>query len=174
MVVALSSLVVFAVSCLSCVSDVKSLRIPNIYSVIVLAAFLVAFFVSPDSFGKWWYHFGAFLGMFVMTFLMYLTGQFGSGDTKLASVLALWVGLKGLFAFMFYVTLVGGLLAGISLYIQRKKPFRAPQEGSWIAQLQDGHNAVPYGVAIVFGAWMALFHTGFLYHIIDELINIMN
>ena len=34
--------------------------------------------------------------------------------------------------------------------------------------------AVPYGLAISFGAWAAFFHTGFLDHRIDEVIKIIH
>jgi prepilin peptidase CpaA len=174
MIAALMTCAVLAVTFLSCVSDIRSMRIPNIYSGAILAAFAVAFAASPESFGKWWEHAGAFALMFLVTFGMFMAGMVGSGDTKLGSVLALWVGFKGLMPYLFFMALAGGVLGAVSLLLRGKKIFKNPQPGSWVAKAQDGKSAVPYGVAISVGAWAALFHTGFIYHQIDEVIKIVH
>jgi Flp pilus assembly protein protease CpaA len=105
---------------------------------------------------------------------MYCAGMIGSGDTKLGSVLAAWVGLKGMIVFLFYMTLLGGILGAASLWMKKKKPFPAMPAGSWIEKVQSGNSVVPYGIAISFGAWAAFFHTGFLHHRIDEVLKIIH
>ncbi len=174
MLVALLVIIVFIITLASCVSDVRSLRIPNSHSLVILVSFIVAYALSPESFGAWWEHLGAGAGMFVITYLMFVAGMLGGGDSKLGTVLALWVGLKGLMLYVFYMAVVGGFVGIASLVIKKKKPFKNPLPGSWVAQVQEGRNAVPYGIAIVAGAWLALFHTGFLYHQMDELIKIIH
>ncbi len=173
MIVALLTGVVLVVTLLACVSDVRSMRIPNAYSIIILVTFVLAFLVSPESFGQWWEHLGAFGLMFAVTFIMFIVNMVGGGDTKLASALALWVGLKGLMAYLFYMALVGGLLGILSIILRKKKPFKNPLEGSWVAQVQAGKSAVPYGIAIGVGAWASLLHTDFLRHQIDEVFKII-
>lgn len=166
--------VVLVVTVMACVSDVRSLRIPNLYSVIVIAAFAIAFLVSPEAFGKWWHHLGAFAGMFVITYAMFCFGMLGAGDSKFGSALALWVGLKGLMPYLLLMAMMGGVIGIVSIFFRKKKPFANPLPGSWMAVAQEGKNSVPYGVAISFGAVGALLHTGFIYHQLDELVRIIH
>jgi prepilin peptidase CpaA len=174
MIVALLTLVVFAVTVFSSLSDIRSLRVPNVHTVIIMAAFALAFAVSPETFGRWWEPLASFALMFVVTYILFCLGVMGGGDTKIASALALWVGLKGFVAYLFYMTMIGGVLGIVSIVIRKKKPFKNPREGSWIAQLQSGRSAVPYCVPISFGAWISLFHMGFVHHQIDELVKIIH
>lgn len=177
MLVALALLltgVVFGVTILACVSDVRSLRIPNLYSIIVIGAFAVAFAAAPESFGKLSAHLLSLVIIFLITYIMFVFGLMGGGDAKFGSALALWVGLPGIVSYVFWMTLMGGLIAALSLLIKNKKPFANPAAGSWVAQVQEGRNAVPYGIAISFGAWAALLHTGFITHQLDEVIKIIH
>lgn len=166
--------VVLAVTLLSCVSDARSLRIPNLYSIIITGAFLAAHAVSPESFGKWWEHLLALGIFFGITYLMFIAGMMGGGDSKLGSALALWVGIKGLIIYVFWMTVMGGVIGLLSLWIRKKKPFKNPPAGSWMAAAQEGKNAIPYGIAISFGAWIALLHTGIITHQLGELFKIIH
>ena len=158
----------------ACVSDVRSLRIPDVYSIVVIAAFIPAFLLSPEIFGRWWEHMGALALMFILTYVMFCYGVMGGGDSKFGSALALWVGLKGLVPYVLFMGIMGGVVALASYFIKKKKPFKNPRAGSWVAEVQQGRNAVPYGVAISFGAWMAILHTGIIDHQIHELIKIIH
>lgn len=170
----LLTLAVFVVTVLSCVSDVRSLRIPNIYPLIIIGCFVAAFVLTPQYFEKWWEHMGAFAIIFVITGIMFFMRMMGGGDSKLGSALALWVGLQGVVPFVFFMGIAGGVIALLSLWMRRKKPFKNPPEGSWMAQVQAGRNAVPYGIAIGIGAWAAMLSTSFLHHQLDELIKIIH
>jgi prepilin peptidase CpaA len=166
--------VVLVTTVMACVSDVRSLRIPNLYSVIVIGAFALAFAAAPESFGKLSAHVLSLVIIFLITYIMFVSGLMGGGDAKFGSALALWVGLPGIVSYVFWMTLMGGLIAALSLLIKNRKPFSNPAAGSWVAQVQDGRNAVPYGIAISFGAWAALLHTGFVTHQLDEVIKIIH
>ncbi len=166
--------VVLVITLLSCISDIRSLRIHNFNSLAILFCFFPAYFASPESFNDLWQHFAAMAGVFAVTYIMFTLGMMGGGDSKLGTVLGLWIGLKGLIPFIFYMTLMGGLLGLISLIIFRKKPFKNPKQGSWIAELQEGRNAVPYGVAISFGFWVAFFHIGFAHNQLNEVFKIIH
>jgi prepilin peptidase CpaA len=173
-ILALMTAIALAATLVACYSDLMSLRIPNRCSIAIVAAFVLAFAAAPESFEGWRSHLAALAGFFLITYIMFVTGMIGGGDAKLGSALALWVGLKGLATYVFCMALVGGVIACLSLFIKRKKPFRSPPAKSWMAQAQEGRNAVPYGIAISIGAWVALFQSGFLSHEIDEVFKIIH
>src|ERR1700722_2220524 len=165
---------VFIVTVLSCVSDIRSLRIPNAYALIILACFVPAWLATPADFGPLWYHLAAMGLMFVLSYLMFCKGMMGGGDSKLATALGLWVGLKGLLPFVFYMALMGGVLGAVTLCLRKKKLLSNPKAGSWIEQVQSGQNAVPYGVAISFGSWASFFHTVLIHHHLNEVFKIIH
>jgi prepilin peptidase CpaA len=165
MILALMTVVMLVATVLACLSDLREMRIPNICSIAVAGAFLFAFLAAPESFGRWWSHGAALVLVFAVTYIMFLKGMFGGGDAKLGSALALWVGLKGLALYVFWMGVMGGVIAILSLLIKKKKPFAHPPAKSWMAQVQEGRNAVPYGIAISVGAWAALAQTGFFLNV---------
>lgn len=174
MAVFILTAVVFVITLLSCLSDIRSLRIPNAHSLAIVACFAVAFLLSPDSFGPLSHHLGALAVVFVTTYLMFIAGLMGGGDSKLGTALALWVGAKAVLVYVFWMTALGGVLGLVSLWIARKKPFKNPPLGGWVATLQEGKNAIPYGIAITFGAWIAMWHSGFIAQQMDEVFKIIH
>lgn len=153
------------------VSDFRTLKIPNGLSVAIVALFAAAYAAGPDDFGPFWMHLAGGAGMLVVTFLMFAVGMIGAGDSKLGAALGLWVGLKGMLAYIFFMSLAGGVLGLCGLAIRKFKPAWSAPEGSWIAQLQDGRNAVPYGIAIGIGAVAGLMYTGFVPARIENAIS---
>ena len=147
-------------------TDVRGLKIPNLFSLIVLGLFVIAytidFFADMGVFKHWLHHLTGMGVMFALTLILYAIGALGAGDSKFASACALWGGLSGLPAFLIYMTALGGLLALFALIIQKTKPFKAPRQGSWIAKLQAGESAIPYGVAIAGGVVAMFWQTGLL------------
>lgn len=169
------TVVTLATTLLACVSDVRTMRIPNLHSIVIAAAFLIAYLASPESFtGKWWYYPASLVAMFAITFGMFAKGMIGGGDAKLGSALALWVGLPGLVPYVFWMALTGGLLGLLSLFIKKSKRFAGLPPENWIAQVQEGRNAVPYGVAISVGAWGAMIQTHFLSNQLHEALKIIH
>ncbi len=148
-------------------SDFRGLTIANIYSVIVGASFAVCFGVlwlagRDDVLAPLLSHGLAALVVFAVTAGMFAMKALGAADSKLATVYALWVGLGGLVAFLFYTTLFGGVLALIGLGIKKWKPFDRVQEGNWIDRLQKGESKLPYGIAIFLGALASFVKIGYL------------
>ncbi len=150
------------------VSDFRGLVIPNLYSLIVLACFAVAFtgvaygLNVTGVFHALISHLSAAGVIFVITMGLYVARMIGAGDSKFATALALWAGLEGLSAFLFFMAVMGGVLAAFTLYFRKSKPFKNPLAGSWIEKAQNGENSVPYGIAIAAGALVALLQNGFL------------
>jgi prepilin peptidase CpaA len=156
--------VVLAVTVLGSISDIRSLRLPNTYALIIIGCFIPAWLAHPQAFAPLWQHLTAMAAMFAVTYGMFAAGIMGGGDAKFGTALALWTGLKGLVPFIFVMALVGGVLGVMALGLRNKKIFANPKPGSWIEQTQSGVSAVPYGVAISLGSWAAFFHTGLIPH----------
>ena len=165
---------VLMVTVLSCISDVRSLRIPNMYALIILVCFVPAWFTAPVDLGPIGYHIASMGIMFIVSYLMFCKGMMGGGDSKFGTALGLWVGLRGLVPFVFYMALMGGILGLITLFLRKKKPFTNPRPGSWVEQVQTGHDAIPYGVAISFGCWAAFFHAGLVDNQLNEIFKIIH
>ena len=166
--------VVLVVTLLSCVADVRFMRIPNWHALVILGCFIPAWLAMPSTFGNIWYHAGALAAMFVITYIMFCSRMIGGGDAKLGTALALWTGLKGLAPFMLYMAIMGGVLGLAAILLRKRKLFNNPSPGSWVGQAQNGRSAVPYGVAISVGAWAAFFHTGFVHNQLNEVFRIIH
>lgn len=147
-------------------SDFRTMTIPNMYSVYVMAAFAVAYagvWLSglDGVFAPLLSHVISAVVTFLVTFVLFGLKVIGAGDSKFATACAFWIGAKFLPIYLFYMTLCGGLLGAVALYIKKKKPFENPMEGSWIAQVQGGKDKVPYGIAISFGMVIAFLYAGY-------------
>jgi prepilin peptidase CpaA len=155
-----------AVGVLAGWSDIRGMVIPNIYSGIIIGLFLIAFAVlalggRADIFAPFWTHLVSAFLMFVLSAGLFAAGILGAADSKLGTAFALWVGIKGLAALFLYMTLAGGLLGLVALGLKKWKPLPHAPAGSWPARVQAGESKVPYGVAIVFGALIAFYHSGY-------------
>ena len=158
--------VTLVVGGLAGLSDIRSMTIPNSYSLYIMAAFLFAYaalYMGGHShvFGTFSSHIISAVLAFVVTLGLFAMRIIGAGDSKFATACALWFSVKYLLAFLFFMTLSGGVLGIVALYIKRKKPFKEPMEGSWVAQVQGGADKVPYGVAISFGMLVAFMQAGY-------------
>ncbi len=149
-------------------SDFNRLIIPNIYAALVGAAFIPAFltitFLAPEVsfFGSWKSHLIALVFMFLVSYSLFHFRMIGGGDAKLLSVFALWAGVKGLMPLLFIMAVMGGVLGGVTLVLNKWKPVKNPQENSWIARSQTGAKDVPYGIAIFAGAVFSFWQAGYL------------
>lgn len=147
-------------------SDFKRLTIPNSYSMIIGLSFCVA------AICEWFYpqlmplssllsHVLAGAIIFLVTILLFSMKKIGAGDSKLASALAVWCGLSGVPAFLFYMALTGGLLASFSLIVKYFKLFPSASADGWIGQVRDGNGKVPYGIALAVGAMITFYIQGY-------------
>ena len=150
--------------------DWRSLRIPNWISLTIIALFPIAVAMAPNDFFPLWPYPAAGLGMLAITFALFAMGRFGGGDAKLASALALWLGLKGLVPFIMFMAIAGGVLGLVGLYIKKTPARGGGNSDGWIAQLRNGRNALPYGIAIALGMLGAVFHTVPYSQNLDELV----
>lgn len=148
-------------------TDFKGFKIPNIISLIIIAAFGLAYTVthftgqSQVTFFALSSHIIAFLLVFAVTMALFAAKIMGAGDSKLMSAVSLWLGLTGLVPFLFYMSFIGGALAGSSLLLKKYKPFKNPPKETWIEKAQEGVNSVPYGIAIAAGTFISFCILGY-------------
>jgi prepilin peptidase CpaA len=149
-------------------SDIRTLTIPNVYCVAVCGLFLFIYGVlalwgmSGQVFGTLTSHLLSAGLTFVVTFAMFGLRMIGAGDSKFASVCALWFSLSNLPVFLFLMALGGAGLGVAALYIRQNKPFKEAVPTGWVGQVQAGASKVPYGVAISFGMVIAFLFAGYL------------
>lgn len=161
---------VLGIGALGAWSDIKTLTIPNMYSALILSAFPICYGLmlvlgvstTEGVFVPLWSHLSAAAIVLVISAALFFFGVMGAADSKLATAYALWIGLGNLPVFLFMMSLFGAFLGAVALFIKKKKPFKEPVDGSWVAQLQAGGSKVPYGVPIVLGAAFGFYHVGFL------------
>ncbi len=151
----------------SAISDFRSMTIPNIYAGGIVLAFIPAYLADSftgqgmEFFLGWQSHLIAALAVFAITFILFSLRILGAGDSKLATAVALWVGLAGLPSFLSYMAIIGAVLAVATKVMNTKPLVAAPKEGSWVAQSQAGRLGVPYGIAICCGAIIAFYQLGY-------------
>ncbi len=149
-------------------SDFNKLMIPNIYSLLIIGAFVPAFlaitFFSEDAtfFGSWKSHLLAFVFTFLVTYCLFFFKLIGGGDAKLITAFSLWTGAQSLIPFLFIMALTGGILGVATLVLNKNKLVKKPLKGSWVALAQKGKKDVPYGIAIFVGALFAFWHAGLI------------
>lgn len=150
----------------SAVSDVRTMKIPNICPVLVIVAFFGAYaacaMADVSAMENWRSHLIAGAIMLVVTAIMYATRTLGAGDSKLAAAYGLWAGLLGLCDFIFFMALTGGILGLAAMFMKGRTIMPGVREGSWLAVLAGGKGALPYGVAIFAGAVVAFYKLDFL------------
>lgn len=148
-------------------SDFKGLKISNVYTVVVLGAFVICYgALSLGGINFVFFpiisHVLAAVIVFGVTALMFSFGALGAADSKLGTAVALWVGMAGLPVFLFWMALMGGVLGVAALVLKKYKPIKLPAENSWIWHVQAGQSKVPYGIAIALGAVISFVKIGYL------------
>lgn len=98
------------------VTDIASLRIPNIISIILILGFLPYMLLGGTQ--TIWPHFAVAGAVFVVLFLSFVMGWLGAGDVKFATAVALWAGPQQGPAFLVYFAILGGLFAVILLVLR--------------------------------------------------------
>lgn len=135
--------------------DVRTRRIPNAFSVAIATLGLIRIILVHDSVAAS-HTFAAGAAVFAAAFLLFWRGAIGGGDAKLLAAMALLIGYRDLFSFLFLMSLSGGALALAILMRDRLGPRQrrlsplatmpSPMNPECIAA--PARSTVPYGVAI--------------------------
>ncbi len=134
--------------------DLLTMQIPNRFPAALALAFLALALLSGLPLQVIGLHLLAGLGVLVGTFALFAFGYLGGGDAKLASAIALWVGIEQALPFLILTALFGGALSLIILSY-RSMPLPGFLLG-WTAalRLHEKGAGIPYGVAIAAAALM--------------------
>jgi prepilin peptidase CpaA len=133
--------------------DLRRYRISNR----LVGAVVLCFVVLAAAKASW-----AFIGWslaaaactFVLAAALFALGQFGGGDTKLLTAMALWTQFYDLPRFLLVMTASGGLLGVVWLIRRRRQQRSTVAAGTSNEQISSARNArevpnkLPYGVAI--------------------------
>lgn len=152
--------------------DYAQMRLPNRIVLALIGLFAAACLAPETPITALPAHAMAAFIVFAVSAAMFASGTLGAGDAKMATVIALWVGLKGLPVFLLVMSLCGMVLAFTALAFRRSDrinpaffaaiPARLRPESGWLDRLHHGENALPYGIAIAAGAIVAFAQNGWL------------
>ncbi|MCI4645435.1 MAG: prepilin peptidase [Hyphomonadaceae bacterium] len=152
MLLTLAAFAFLALCLFGALTDIASLTIPNWLNATIAALGVSALAVSGFELGTIGWHLGIAVLAFVASFALFTFGIFGGGDAKMIPAVALWMGPTAIVPFLFWMALVGGLLALIgTLAKYAPLPEGAPV---WVSNTLSKGEGVPYGVAIAAGAFM--------------------
>lgn len=152
MLLTIAALAFVALCLFGALTDIASLTIPNWLNLSIAGLGLSALAVSGLELSTIGWHLGVAVIAFVGSFLLFTFGVFGGGDAKMIPAVALWMGPVAIVPFLFWMALVGGLLALIgTLAKYAPLPEGAPV---WVSNTLSKGEGVPYGVAICAGAIM--------------------
>lgn len=134
--------------------DVRLRRIPNALCLAVAALGLIRIASARDALAAS-YTLLAAVGAFAVTFLLFWRSVIGGGDAKLISAMALLIGYRDLFDFLFLMSLFGGALGLAALGQEKLGPRLARfRFTGTVRSLREsvpaalGESTVPYGLAI--------------------------
>lgn len=156
------SFIIFAIFAITMIaaaySDATTMKIPNVISLILIAAF---FLMQPFIF-QGWDVLGTHLivgGVFFLVgFAMFAFGWLGGGDAKLMAATALWWQWSDVAMYISYTTLVGAALAIILLFGRKILPVNVLMSQIPLAMFKEEKN-MPYGLALAAGALLTLPHS---------------
>jgi len=96
--------------------DFSFYRVPNLFlgALLVLYGLYVPFYVSM---GQLTTELIVFAIVFVIGFGLYALKYIGAGDAKYIAVASIWVGYPGVLYLLLYVSVMGGLLAVLYLFL---------------------------------------------------------
>jgi prepilin peptidase CpaA len=130
--------------------DLSKYLIPNWITGSLLLLYPVAVWMTPHPI-DWKMAVAAMALVLAIGYGIFCMKWMGGGDIKLLTACTLWVGMKNLPDFMIYVTMIGGGMSLLVLFL-RKAPDYIPQllKIKMPRVLQDGA-PIPYGIAIAAG-----------------------
>ena len=144
-------------------SDMLTMRISNLVSIVLVAGFVVLAPLSGFDLALIGNHVGVAALVLIAGFICFSLGWMGGADAKIAAAIALWFGWQHTLEFLIVAALFGGALTLIIMLV-RLVPLPAHVENvGWIRRLHNAANGVPYGIALAAGAlfvypetvWMA-------------------
>lgn len=135
-------------------NDIRSFKIPNGLSVVLIAGFAFAALVTgmdPAALGT---HVLTALAVLAVGFALFCFNAFGAGDVKILTAIALWFGWPAFLPCLLYIGIFGGILSlGImaARYFARLFPALSLHFRPLAVLAATEKLKAPYGVAICVG-----------------------
>ncbi len=140
-------------------SDLLTMTISNRLTLALVACFVaLAPFTDMGLLG-FASHWVAGAAVLAVMFFCFSMGWVGGGDAKLASVIALWVGLSSTVEFALMASLFGGALTVLLMAFRRSVVPVFIIRQPWVQRLHDSRRGVPYGIALAAAALATYPHT---------------
>jgi prepilin peptidase CpaA len=136
--------------------DLASFTIPNFLSLAMVALFGVFALAAGLALPAVGLHLLAGLTGLALGFAMFALGWIGGGDAKLFAAVALWLGFADLLPYALMASVCGGALTLALLALRRWPLPRLVARRGWALRLHDARSGIPYGVALVAGAFILL------------------
>ena len=146
---AFAGLVVYA----AC-SDMARLIIPNWVSIALAAIFPIAALIAGAPLMSIGLHLLFGFGVLALGFVLFQFNIIGGGDAKLLAAVSIWTGMTAFMPFIFWTAIAGGLMALALLTARQLLPVGTYP--AFVDHLLKKQNGIPYGVAIMVGALMAI------------------
>lgn len=143
-------LLVFCMLLWLAVVDVRIRRLPNVAVLAIGVLFFVDAVVVRVSIREVVLHLALALGVFAVCAAMFAARMLGGGDAKLAAVIFLWVGMDLSWSTLTLISMIGTVVALISLGARRLKPGQRSRPMRALT-LFSSIRGVPYGVALALG-----------------------
>jgi len=134
--------------------DLKTYRIPNGYSLALLALYPLFVLSAPQPVAPLT-SLGLTAGVFALAFTFYTLRAMGAGDVKLLSATALFAGPTLMAEFLVITALSGGVIAMLMLNRQARAGLAVAFDRIGSVTLRDAllTDVIPYGVAIAAGGF---------------------
>jgi len=146
---AFAGLVIYAA-----LSDMSRLIIPNWVSIALAALFPVAALIAGAPLMSVGLHVLFGFGVLAVGFVLFQFNIIGGGDAKLLAAVSIWTGLTAFMPFILWTAIAGGVMALALLTARQLIP--AGTYPAFVDHLLKKQNGIPYGVAIMIGALMAI------------------
>ncbi|MEQ1819442.1 MAG: prepilin peptidase [Terricaulis sp.] len=135
-------------------SDASRLIIPNWVSIALTAIFPVAALIAGAPLAQIGLHVVFGFGVLAIGFVLFQFNIIGGGDAKLLAAVSIWTGLTAFMPFIVWTALAGGVLGFALLTARQLIPVGTYP--AFVDHLLKKQNGIPYGVAIMIGALMAI------------------
>jgi len=87
-------------------------------------------------------------------FFLFAANIIGGGDAKLLAAVSIWTGMTAFMPFILWTVIAGGVMALMLLTARQLIPIGTYP--AFVDHLLKKQNGIPYGVAIMIGALMAI------------------
>lgn len=135
-------------------SDMTRLIIPNWVSIALVAIYPFVALALGATLLDAGMHILFGLGVLAIGFVLFQFNVVGGGDAKLIAAVSVWTSMTAVLPFVMWTALAGGVLALALLTARQLLP--AGDYPGFVDHLLKKRNGIPYGVAIMVGALMAI------------------